>query len=74
MFSVSMPKFLPADDYLTTNSLLQLSCSQQFGMHHTKITAHLLLSPTFAEQTRLFAKPLLSNGCCIFAYLAVVVQ
>jgi hypothetical protein len=24
--------------------------------------------------TRLFAKPLLSNGCCIFAYLAVVKQ
>jgi hypothetical protein len=23
---------------------------------------------------RLFAKPLLSDGCCIFAYLAVVAQ
>jgi hypothetical protein len=33
-----------------------------------------LLFPTVAVQTCLYAKRLLSNGCCIFAYLAVVVQ
>jgi hypothetical protein len=34
----------------------------------------LLLFPIAAVKTCLFAKPLLSNGCCIFSYLAVVTQ
>jgi hypothetical protein len=33
-----------------------------------------LLFPIVAVQTCLFAKPLLSNGCYIFAYIAVVAQ
>jgi hypothetical protein len=33
-----------------------------------------MLFPIVAMQTCLFVKPLLSNGCCIFAYLTVVAQ
>jgi hypothetical protein len=36
--------------------------------------AYNLLFPIVAAQTCLFAKPLLSNGCCIFAYLAVIAR
>jgi hypothetical protein len=37
-------------------------------------TATHCCSSIFAVRTCFFAKPLLSNGSCIFAYLAVVVQ
>jgi hypothetical protein len=43
-------------------------------MDRTEHSVPLLLYPTVAVETRLFAKPLLSDGCCIFAYLAVVAQ
>jgi hypothetical protein len=43
-------------------------------MDRTENTVPLLLFPIVAVQTCLFAKPLLSNGCCIFAYLVVVAQ
>jgi hypothetical protein len=44
------------------------------GTDHTEITIPLLLYPNVAVETCLFEKPLLGNGCCIFAYLAVVAQ
>jgi hypothetical protein len=43
-------------------------------MGRTENTFPLLLYPIVAVESRLFAKLLLSNRCCIFAYLAVVAQ
>jgi hypothetical protein len=43
-------------------------------MDSTENIVPLLLYPTVAVETRLFAKSLLSNGYCIFVYLAVVAQ
>lgn len=43
-------------------------------MGRTEKTFPLLLYPIFAVETHLFSKPLLNNGCRIFAYLAVIVQ
>jgi hypothetical protein len=37
-------------------------------------TSLIFSSSIFAVGTYLFAKPLLSNGCSIFAYLVVVAQ
>jgi hypothetical protein len=42
----------------------RLPCTER-----TENTFPLLLFPVVAMQTCLFAKPLLSNGCCIFVYL-----
>jgi hypothetical protein len=42
-------------------------------MNRTENAIPLLLYLIVVE-TRLFAKPLLSNGCCIFAYLSFVAQ
>jgi hypothetical protein len=65
-----------------TRFLLSDSCwfvgvgalSNNSGTDRTENTSPLLLYPIVAVETRLFAKPLLNNGCCIFAYLAVVAQ
>jgi hypothetical protein len=43
-------------------------------MDRTENTIPLLLYPNVAMETRLFAKPLLSNVCFIFAYLTVIAQ
>jgi hypothetical protein len=43
-------------------------------MDCTENAISLLLFTIVAMQTYLFAKPLLGNGCCILAYLAVVAQ
>jgi hypothetical protein len=74
MCSASMLTFFPADDCLTTNSLLQLSCLQHLATDHTENTVPLLLFPIVALQTCLFAKLSLSNGCRTFAYITVVAQ
>jgi hypothetical protein len=59
--------FLPAGDCLTTNSLLQLT--------NLKVKVILRLA-VYRQSVRLGDKTLdlLSNGCRIFAYLAVVAQ
>jgi hypothetical protein len=74
MSYASVLTFLPAGDCLTANSLLQLSYLQHIGMDRTVNTVFLLLFPIVAVQTCLFTKPLLSNDCYIFAYIAVVTQ
>jgi hypothetical protein len=60
---------LPAGGCLTTNSLLKLSTQltrlQYLGTDHTENTILLLLLQIVAVHTYLFAKQLLSNGCCI---------
>jgi hypothetical protein len=43
-------------------------------MDWTENTAPLLMYATVAIETCFFAKLLVSNRCCIFAYLAVIVQ
>jgi hypothetical protein len=43
-------------------------------MDRTESIVPLFLFPVVAMQTCLFAKPLLSNGYCIFVYFAVVAQ
>jgi hypothetical protein len=72
MSSTSVLTFSPAGDCLTTNSLLQLYCLQHLGMDSTENTVPLSLFQIVAVQTCLSAKPLFNNGCCIYAYLAVV--
>jgi hypothetical protein len=51
-----------------------INCSAYVSARTAPKIPFCLLYPIFAVKTRLFAKPLLSNGCYIFAYLAVVVQ
>jgi hypothetical protein len=46
----------------------------KLGTESTENILPQLLYPIVAVETRLFAKPVLSNGCCIFAYLVVVAQ
>jgi hypothetical protein len=43
-------------------------------MDGTENIVPLLLYPTVGVETRLFAKPLLRNGCCISGYLTVIAQ
>jgi hypothetical protein len=43
-------------------------------MERIENTFHLLLYPIVVVETRLFAKPLFSNGSYIFSYLAVVAR
>jgi hypothetical protein len=43
-------------------------------MDRTEDTIPQLLYPTVPVVTHLYAKLLLSNGCCISAYLAAVAQ
>lgn len=44
------------------------------GIDHTLNTVSLLLYLIVVMETCLFAKLLLSNGCCVFAYLTAVAQ
>jgi hypothetical protein len=44
------------------------------GMDSTENTVHHCCSSVVAMGTFLFAKPLLSDVCCIFAYLTVIAQ
>jgi hypothetical protein len=69
MSSASVLTFLLTGDCLTTNSLLQLAC---LGTDRTENTVFLLLFLLTAVQTCLFAKQLLSNGCCIATSFVVI--
>jgi hypothetical protein len=85
MSSASVLTFLPAGDCPKTNSLLQLStlslltltscpAYKHLGMNRAENTVPVLLFPVVSMQTCLFAKPFLSNGCCIAASFAVVAE
>jgi hypothetical protein len=52
----------------------QLSCLEHLGTDRKENIIRLLLFPIVTVKTCLFTKTLLSNGCCILAYLAVVAQ
>jgi hypothetical protein len=43
-------------------------------MDRTDNTIPVLLYPVVAMETCLFAEPLLSNDCCMFAYLAIAAK
>jgi hypothetical protein len=54
-------------------SVRLLTCSAyNISARTAKRTPFLCCSPVSSVETRLFAEPLLSNGCCIVAYFAVV--
>jgi hypothetical protein len=63
------------------NIEIQVPESKYFGCpeigtdtDRTEKTVPLLLHRISVAKTRSFGKPLRSNGCCIFAYIAVVAQ
>jgi hypothetical protein len=71
MSSASVFTFLPADDCLTTNSLLQLSTLSRPVNNISARTNQKAPFPCCCCQF-LCANPLLSNGCCVGACFAVI--
>jgi hypothetical protein len=67
----SSTNWLHSTDWLTAAPNLS---RLYLGTDPTENTVSHCYSSIVGMETCLFAKPLLSNGCCIFAHLAIVVQ
>jgi hypothetical protein len=76
MTSASVLTFLPAADGHTTNTAptvdSQLTPAHNISARTTHKTPFFCCSAIVSEVTYLFARPLLSDGCCIAASFAVV--
>jgi hypothetical protein len=77
--SASVLTFIPAGDCLVANSLFQLSTLNSalancFAYNISARTAQKAPFLCYCFQTCLFAKPLLSNGCCIAPFAVVAWQ